>query len=180
MAMKEKLALLVVFSVLYGCSKYGNASNSGSGGTTHAAPLFSNANVMGGYGFVGTGAQSEGGALPNLDIFANGVFTADGNGKVTSGSLVEVSDTLTNPTVCTFNLSGTYSINADGTGGATITLSPTTGQPPGGAGTACGGGTADFSVALSNAGHNLFLVETSTPGVVNQNSPILEVTATQQ
>ena len=51
-----------------------------------------------------------------------GVITANGAGKVTGGKLTENK----NGTVCQFGLSGTYTVNPNGTGTLNLTGSPST------------------------------------------------------
>lgn len=179
MKLQLSAVALVLCAALLGCSggnssapSSSSASSSAGGGTVQAASGFSKASVVGGYGFVASGQEVVGSA--DETIVANGVFTSDGNGNLTAGNMTEtlIGVGSGGPLICSWTLSGTYTINADGTGTAVITTTPTPGS--------CNGGTLNFSVALANAGHQLFLVQTGVVGTGTGQSQIFDITAVQQ
>ncbi len=66
---------------------------------------------------------------PRQDILRVGVFTADGNGNITSGHTIATTDTNGGKTeVIDFTWTGTYSVNADGTGTLNINDPPPAAQ----------------------------------------------------
>jgi len=90
----------------------------GCGSSTSSGPPpkgnFSNASLSGQYAYSVTGFNLNTGA-PYSEA---GVFTADGNGNLTSGT-----DDFSQGSVLTGSVSGKYSISNDGTGTATINVS---------------------------------------------------------
>jgi hypothetical protein len=108
---------IVALAALVGCGSSNSAStpSNPSGGNDVG---FSNSNLKGTYVFSGSGLNSSG---DNFDI--TGVFTADGNGSVTSG----VRDIYADPStsVQSETISGSYSISQDGRGQLTLTGSST-------------------------------------------------------
>jgi hypothetical protein len=136
------VAAMAVLLLAMGC---GGSSNGGGGGGGGGNGGFSKASLNGHYAFTIRGF----GLLPNLtqeDYFVEGgVFTADGNGNITAGtddyvqSGVPFSDALT----------GTYTINQDGTGDLRLNF----GGGPGGRGS-----FTVYRIALSDTGH-FYIVE---------------------
>jgi len=73
----------------------------------------------------GTYVNSFQGSLGNGSwVAGNGLLVSDGNGNITGGSEV-LNDTLGD--FCPGAITGTYTVNGDGTGGLNITFTPTGG-----------------------------------------------------
>jgi hypothetical protein len=93
------------------------ACGSGSGGPAPAPPTgpFSTASLKGQYAYRLSGFLYGNTTIPYAE---GGVFTADGNGNITSATddLVQQGTALTSTST-----SGTYTINADGTGSLSLT-----------------------------------------------------------
>ncbi len=148
--MKAKWMLGSWVAVLFwvcGCggNSPGPSLGPSSGGTVHAAG-FTNANFIGGYGFVSNGSSFL------LSSASSGVLTADGNGNLISGE-----ETVNNGLMsCHGTFSGTYSINANGTGTA-ITHGVL--DAPSIAAGCRNGGTSHYSLALSNGGSQVAFAE---------------------
>lgn len=117
--MRTKLVCPVVLSffLVAGCSG-GGSQFAGGSGVVHAQG-FSNANLVGSYAFRYTGIIS----FTSLEV-GTGVFTVDGAGRITSGTLT-LNLSGVGISTCQFTFSGgSYSVNADGTGVATFVLNP--------------------------------------------------------
>ena len=87
---------------------------------------FTTQDLRGTYAFTFEGSLirvTTGQAIP---VSAVGVFTLDGQGKVTKG----VRYLNVGGQVVRENATGTYAVNADGTGTATFTVIPAEGEPP--------------------------------------------------
>jgi hypothetical protein len=82
-------------------------------------PGFTNGSFSGTYADSFNGPAAAPVPAPNA-ITGNGVLTADGNGNVTSGTSFETVSDGTN--ICQGTLTGTYAINADGTGAMCLTF----------------------------------------------------------
>ena len=99
--------------------------------------------MTGGYGF---GVSGTSGTFVEA---GSGVVVADGNGNITSGEeTVNIGGTS-----CHSTLTGTYSINANGTGSVAVTITPDAASIANG----CLGGAADLSLALTNGGAGVIL-----------------------
>lgn len=134
----HKVQLFVSVGLLLFLVACGSSSN-----TVKTPPVsgnFSNASLNGSYAFTfkGTNVQSNGSLAPFAEA---GVFTADGNGNLTAGTLDFMQSTFGSTT-----FTGTYSLNNDGTG--TLTLNFTGGT-----------GGIQFTVTLIDNSH-LYLIET--------------------
>ncbi len=105
-------------------------------------PTFSNGSLDGSYGFLDTRSPSSKNTSPSSVV---GVFTFDGVSAVT-GSYVSND----NGKIQSGTLTGSYSINSDGTGSMKI-------KPSGN-----GNGTLTFSVVLNAAGNSFQFLETGT------------------
>jgi len=133
-----------------------SVSCGGGGGPTMFPPpsvsaaAFSNASLSGGYSFADSGETLGPASIKFAEV---GVITFDGAGSL-KGS-VAMND---GGTICTATVTGTYSINADGSGSATLT------QTPDAASVAHGCTTITFQVALalSGGGAQVQFVETSS------------------
>ena len=142
-------AVLVCLFVLSGCSGSGASGSQWSLHSTTQAAGFSNSTLTGTYGFSSrsTGYVSQG----SLKSALVGVVTLDGNGNIVNGSTTEANEQFV--AICTFSLSGTYNVTANGTGTAAITASSTGGG--------CPNENNTFALALSSGGNQVSLVETS-------------------
>jgi hypothetical protein len=100
-----------VVSVLFSLIGLGAVDN----GAAMAGPGFSLKSFKGSYalGFIGTD-------LALGQIAGTGVLTADGKGNLTGTETIK-DDTV----VCTENLSGSYTVNPDGTGTGAVTVEST-------------------------------------------------------
>jgi hypothetical protein len=139
----KPLALLIGCFLLGGCGGGSNSSVTGTPPPVVHAAGFTNASISGGYAF---GVSGTNGTSVTA---GSGVVTADGNGGITSGE-----ETLNVGGIsCHATLTGTYSINANGTGIATVTATPDSASVAKG----CIGGTGDLSLAIANGGVGLIL-----------------------
>src|SRR3982074_257723 len=150
------LAALASISLTIGC---GNGSSViGKGG-------FSNASLKGTYSFTVKGYGFNNGTSATANFFVEGgVLTADGNGIITAATedRVEVVGSTTQ-SFSDSNLTGTYSINKDGTGDLTLKFS--------------NGGSEQFRITLSDTGH-LFMEEDDTLGTSAGSAYLQTSTAT--
>lgn len=109
----------VAIYAVAGCS---SGSNSNSNPITNPPPvsaqtMYSNASLSGTYVIGITGD------IPNTSVLGSGIGTAqfDGSGNITAMSLTDSAD-------CTFAGTGTYSLDSNDDGSASIGLNPTSGQ----------------------------------------------------
>ena len=135
-------AAIVTLLFATGCGS-GNSNGGGGGGGDTG---FSRASLNGSYAFTLRGF----GLLPNSTVqesyfVEGGVFTADGNGNITSGT----DDYLQNFVPFTDSVTGTYTVNKDGTGDLRLNFS----GGPGGRGT-----FTIYRITLSDSGH-FYIVE---------------------
>lgn len=108
-------AAVLSLSFLVGCGASGGPSNPGTG-----AAGYSNASLNGTYVFAMTG-QCSGACSTASVVQAVGIMKADGNGNVTGGTLdLNIGGAYNGAPLA---LSGTYSVNADGT--ATVAVNDT-------------------------------------------------------
>jgi hypothetical protein len=140
--------VLACLLMVTGCAE-GSRRGNGLGFAAQAASGFSNSTLTGSYAFSGqsTGFAAQG----SKKVALVGFVTLDGKGNIASGSTTEASEQAAS--VCTFSLSGTYSVSANGTGSATMIASNTTGS--------CVDETNTFALALSGGGNQINLVETT-------------------
>lgn len=127
-----------------------------SGGGTIVPPVqassgFTVANLSGGYAF---GSSGNSGGLASAGA---GVITADGNGNLTAGEETENIGGIS----CHVALAGTYTVNTNGTGSASVTVTPDAASVVRG----CGGGTASLTLALANGGSSLVLASLDSNAV---------------
>ncbi len=120
---------------------------------TVKAAAFSNASLSGGYSFADSGET-----LATIKFAEVGVITFDGAGGFKGNAT-----TNDGGTICTATVTGTYSINSDGSGSATVT------QTPDAVSTARGCTTITFQVALalSGGGAQVQFVETSSTEIAS-------------
>ncbi len=80
--------------------------------------------------FAGGGDDPSGlASAPRQDVLRGGVFTADGKGNITAGHTKATTDTNTGATLLIdFTWTGTYTVNADGTGTLSIADPPQAAQ----------------------------------------------------
>ncbi len=117
--------------------------NRGSGSLElQTAATYSNAALTNGFAFGGSGSSSSG------RFALAGTFTADGAGNITGGSM-DTNDASVD--VPNSNVSGSYSVAPDGR--ATLTLTPSAGQPM----------HLSLYLNASSAGTSFFFVDTDAP-----------------
>ncbi|HTT75676.1 MAG TPA: hypothetical protein VMF50_06795 [Candidatus Binataceae bacterium] len=129
---------------------------------------FDNGTVVGTYAFRFNGTSmvtvAAGAAPIPYYLIGVGLIELDGQGNVTSGkqtsSATPLSGANASLLLCEYQLSGTYQVNGDGTGTATITFTPTT------SGCAAEGG--DFSLVLTDPnGDSFWLISTGATFIGN-------------
>lgn len=125
----------------------GGVTVANSFAAARAAPAagFTVGSVRGGYGFSIFGLAAAAAAA------GAGVFTADGNGKITAGQL-----TLNvNGISCHSTLDGTFSINADGSGSLTLVMN----EDPASLAKNCQSLILHFSLALTDGGRRILMAQ---------------------
>jgi hypothetical protein len=133
----------------------------GAGGPTMFSPpivkaaAFSDASLSGGYSFADSGETLGVGSIKFAEV---GVITFDGVGGLKGNATMNDGGAI-----CTATVTGTYSINPDGSGSATVT------QAPDAASMARGCTTITFQVALalSGGGAQVQFVETSSTEIAS-------------
>ena len=125
---------------LTACSGTVGRSSTSAGGTVLAAG-FTAKNVSGGYGL----------SILTFGAAASGVITADGDGKITAGQETVNAGGLS----CHGTLSGSYNIDADGSGDATLFLTEDAASSAKG----CQALAAHYSLALTNGGQQILMAE---------------------
>ncbi len=153
----KKLSLLLFTSGLAVLS----VSCGGGGGPTMFSPptvkaaAFSNASLSGGYSFADSGETLGPASIKFAEV---GVITFDGAGGLKGNATMNDGGTI-----CTATVTGTYSINPDGSGSATVI------QTPDPASTARGCTTITFQIALalSGGGAQVQFVETSATEIAS-------------
>jgi hypothetical protein len=136
----QSLGLIFLCWCLTACSGAAGLRSSAAVGTVLAAG-FTAKNVSGGYGF----------SILTFGAVASGVITADGNGKITEGQETLNAGGLS----CHGTLSGSYTINADGSGEATLFLTEDAISSAKG----CQALAAHYSLALTNGGQQILIAE---------------------
>ena len=111
-----------------------------SAGAVHAAG-FTARSVSGGYGF----------SLLTLGAVGSGVITADGNGNITAGEETANVAGLS----CHGTLNGSYTVNADGSGAATMFVT----QDAASSAKGCQPLATHFSLALTNGGQQILMAQ---------------------
>lgn len=140
----KPLALVALTLLLSGCGS-GSSSTANQIVTppvVHAAG-FTNANLIGGYGFGVSGTAGS------FAFAGSGVIVADGTGNLTSGEETDNNGGI----MCHSTLTGSYSVNANGTGSALVNVTPDTAS----VGRGCVPGVAQLSLAIANNGASLIL-----------------------
>ena len=145
------LGMLVVLSVAY-------ASAQGTTGTT----TFSISSISGAYGITYSGtvlsaSGSTGSTATTSPIAGAGQLVFDGKGGVTGSETFNRAGT-----VCAGTLTGTDTVNPDGTATITLTLTPTTSTTSG-----CASGTLTLGAVAVNGGQQVLLSGTDTDKVVS-------------
>jgi hypothetical protein len=139
--MQKRLLSMVVLGIIYAACM---------GGPVHAQTGFSLSSIKGQYGFsFFIFTITDSGLLPTG---GTGVYTADGEGQLTGSETFS-----SNGQICAASLSGTYTVNPDGTGTTTVEFSPITED--------CSGGTFHQSLVITDSG-NTVRVASTDPGVV--------------
>lgn len=113
------LPLILSCAALLGCGSNGTSTASSGGGIINPPPVhgasYSNASIKGTYTIL----------LNNGDESALGSFTADGAGNISNGTITKYAT----GDYCTDTLTGTYSIQSDGSGTATLNVAPAGASP---------------------------------------------------
>ena len=144
---KQFLLFVAVGSLAFSLACGGGSNNGGGGfgGGGGGTGSFSKASLSGQYAYQLAGFDL---GSTNLPPFREaGVFTADGNGHITSGT----DDSAGGGTPASAAITGTYSISSDGTGQMTITF-PSTAK-------------ATFALTLSSSS-KMYMIEADTSGIV--------------
>src|SRR5262249_42199026 len=121
-----------------------SVSCGGGGGPTVFPPpsvraaAFSNGSLSGGYSFADSGETLAPGSIKFAEV---GVLVFDGTGGLKGNAAMNDGGTI-----CTATVTGTYSVNPDGSGSATLS------QTPDAASVARGCPTITFQVALALSG----------------------------
>ena len=126
---------LLVFSLSCGSNSLNTVALTGN---------FSNASLSGQYAYSLSGTAVVSGTTSSAPYSEAGVFTADGNGHITSGTddFAQSGNFGSNP------ITGTYSLRKDGTGNINLVFGN-------------GGGSIQFEVTLLNSSQ-FYLIETDT------------------
>ncbi len=132
-----------------------SVSCAGGGGSTMFPPTvkaaaFSNASLSGGYSFANSGETLGPGSIKFAEV---GVLTFDGAGGIKGNATMNDGGTI-----CTAIVTGTYSINPDGSGSATITQTS--------AARGCTTIIFPVALALSGGGAQVQFVETSVVSLI--------------
>jgi hypothetical protein len=128
------MVIVAVLSICFGAR---------SAGAAHGSSL---KRLKGSYAGIFSGKANTGTEL--LPLLGTGIFVADGNGHL-SGHETYTFDT----TPCEAEISGTYTINPDGSGTDSITFAPTT--------SGCTGGSYTQSLAIAEGGKLVLLSNTN-------------------
>ena len=136
----QSLALTLLCLCFAACNGTAGRRSFSTGGTV-LADGFTAKNVSGGYGL----------SMLTFGAAASGVITADGNGKITAGEETLNAGGLS----CHGTLSGSYTINADGSGDATVFLTEDAASSAKG----CQALAAHYSLALTNGGQEILIAE---------------------
>lgn len=118
------------------------------GGAKAVGDGFSSHSLRGSYAGSFSGKINIGGEL--LPIMGTGIFIADGEGRLTGHETYTI-DT----TVCDASISGTYTINPDGTGTDSATFTPPASEPD------CAGGSYKQSLVIGEQGKIVLLSNTN-------------------
>lgn len=144
-------ALAFLLLLLIGCGSSASSNSSSSLPPVLAGQSYSNAAITGTYS-----AEANIYGEP-----AVGTLVFDGNGNITGGQ-------LTDATTCTYTASGTYSIQSDASGTASMTLTPQ--------GSCANGPSAlTFSpkIEAAQAGETVYFSETSGGNLSNPGADVL-------
>jgi hypothetical protein len=142
---KISQVLVVCLLMMSGCS---GGTSFRLGGVAHAGG-FNISTLTGTYALSGQSTTFESQGAHKIALV--GFVALDGNGKITSGSITQANEQLI--AICTYSLAGTYSVNADGTGTATMVALNIPGS--------CTDETRTFALALSSGGTQVNFVETT-------------------
>ena len=132
----------LAFSLACGGGGNGGGFGGGGGGGNNG---FSNSSLNGQYAYQLSGFDLQ--TQSSIPFREVGVFTADGNGHITSGT----DDFSEGSSPSSNNFTGTYSVSNDGTASATLNFSS--------------GGSATFALALANSS-KIEIVEADNTGLV--------------
>lgn len=121
------------------CGGIAGRLSSGPSGTVHAAG-FTVRDMRGGYGF----------SMITLGAVASGVLVADGNGNLKGQETVNVTGNS-----CHGTLTGSYTIDADGSGAATLFLT----EDAASSAKNCQPLATHYSLALTNGGQEILIAE---------------------
>lgn len=117
-------------------------------------PMYSDSNINGTYNFVSSSVS----LVNNVVVSNSGSFTANGAGQITTGSYATVTPGLS----CTGSLSGSYSVNSNGSGSETLTITPDAGSMAAG----CGSGVAHFLLAVAVSGDTVAFSDSDNSGAL--------------
>jgi len=147
--------VVVLLCALTACSSSSSSSGGNNGGgIVQASSGFTNANLSGGYAFAGNGISG------NSAEASLGVITADGNGNITAGEFTaDIGGTVCHLT----SLTGTYSINTNGTG--TVTVNGTLDQQS--INNGCTQTQSTLALAIANGGNSIVVIGQGSQSVIS-------------
>jgi hypothetical protein len=159
MKLAAALAALTSLALTTGCGNSGGLSNIVT--PVQAQTGYSIASITGTYSLSLASPTNNSG---NGFAEAIGSFTADGAGKISSGTLVERFGGAT--AVCTLAFPGTYSLQSNASGTATLTVTSTLTSGSGG----CPNATLTFNIYAGQSGASLLFNETDSSGLFSGNA----------
>ena len=147
MSLHSRLILPVILSSLAVLAACGGGGSSNPPVNPPPSGGFSNSNLSGNYVFSVTGTAAD---SANDFVTIMGAFTADGNGNIASGGVLDQNSTASNGLILDTITSGTYNVGSDGraTGSASLPTGLITLQTQ-------NSGTFQFAYVLTSSTHGL-------------------------
>jgi hypothetical protein len=147
MSLHNRLILPVILSSLAVLAACGGGGSSNPPVNPPPSGSFSNSNLSGNYVFSVTGTAAD---SANDFVTIMGTFTADGNGNIASGGVLDQNSTASNGLILDTITSGTYNVGSDGraTGSASLPTGLITLQTQ-------NSGTFQFAYVLTSSTHGL-------------------------
>jgi len=147
MSLRNRLILPVILSSLAVLAACGGGGSSNPPVNPPPSGSFSNSNLSGNYVFSVTGTAAD---AANDFVTIMGAFTADGNGNIAAGGVLDQNSTASNSLILDTITSGTYNVGSDGrpTGSASLPTGLITIQTQ-------KSGTFQFDYVLTSSTHGL-------------------------